>query len=466
MKMDVPNRYLCPITFEPMQQPTLHTTCSNNFEETAILAVLDDGRSCPLCRDPLTRGNLVLNRALREQIQEWLHQVWQPQPVGEGEVLVAVAEPRCALFIGKMGSGKSKTINTIVGREVTVARASAQGVTQGPVVAFNGILREGGMESAVKIVDSKGLFDPSSRNEETLAHLTQMLLEGVAGVDMIVHVIKLGRLDDNEIETPNCILHGLATDNGERARLARRYRIVVTHCDSHADDLTEEQARDLRAEFRGALRQTFPLELEPAVENCLFVENNLRLNSDFNNPNEICRWFLNQLGTCRENRAIAYRPKLLTDVLEGSRASLHELCMQQLSPEALRDVSENNLHAIIQFFRFVQTVGKWHSPRPTDQLPQTFVAQWNALNRVGRDSVALEIAEQALVLLQRAAQAAVDRAALERQKKEQEAAERLAQAERALDELQAEADRLRRERDTPRLGQNHHHTDRQVCTIQ
>lgn len=454
LKMEPPHRFICSITLEPMQQPMLCHICGNNFEEAAILAVLDDGRPCPMCRNFLTRENLVPNRALREEIQEWLQQARCPRPAetSEGEVFVPVAEPQTALFVGKTGSGKSKTINTIAGRAVARSIASGQGVTQGPKVAFCGTLREGDMESAVKMVDSKGLFDPSARNEETLTHLTQFLLEGVAGVDMIVHVVKLERLLADEIETPLCILHGLASDERERARLARRYRIIVTHCDTHDDDdevdddeAGEEQAghpearsiEQVHAEFRGSLKQAFPLELEPAVDNCIFVENNRKFVSDFNDPSRLRRWFLNELGRCRENRAICYRPKLLMNVLEGSRTLLLGLCQQHLSPEALRGASESHIHAIIHFFRYIQSDRKWNSPRPTDHLPEIFVKHWNDLNRIGRDSVALEIAEQALELVQQAAREAVERAAQERAT----AAEQL---ERAQEQLRvAEADRAR-----------------------
>jgi hypothetical protein len=61
-----------------------------------------------------------------------------------------------------------------------------------------------------------------------------MLQLKVDGFDAVSHVLKIGRLDEAEIKMPCAcvILKGLASDPNERAQLAERCKIIVTHCDS------------------------------------------------------------------------------------------------------------------------------------------------------------------------------------------------------------------------------------------
>jgi len=112
----------------------------------------------------------------------------------------------CAVFIGKFGVGKSRTINSIAGRKVCVTSNSAKGVTQSPSIAFDEML----LNHRVQLIDAPGLFDPAKSNEETLMQLTQMLQQKIDGLDAVFHVIRMGRLDESEIMMPLIILEGLA----------------------------------------------------------------------------------------------------------------------------------------------------------------------------------------------------------------------------------------------------------------
>lgn len=151
-----PKRFVCPITMEIMQEPHICKQCGNNFEYAAIMqAVTQDGK-CSLCRRDLRPEDLVPNRALKEEIGEWLKTATTADPI----------EPLCAVFVGKFGVGKSSAINTLAGLRVALARQAATGVTLVPSVAFEGPMSDGvSAGKAVRLIDAPGLFDPDRSNE-------------------------------------------------------------------------------------------------------------------------------------------------------------------------------------------------------------------------------------------------------------------------------------------------------------
>lgn len=66
-----PNRFLCPITMEVMTDPVMSRN-GHNFERAAITDWLKTNSHCPQTRDPMSAGDLSPNRALKEEIEEWV----------------------------------------------------------------------------------------------------------------------------------------------------------------------------------------------------------------------------------------------------------------------------------------------------------------------------------------------------------------------------------------------------------
>jgi hypothetical protein len=67
---DVPHQYICPITKQLMVRPMM-TKTGFNFERDAIIAWVNDYGSCPLTRQPLRKGDVVTNHALKMKIMFW-----------------------------------------------------------------------------------------------------------------------------------------------------------------------------------------------------------------------------------------------------------------------------------------------------------------------------------------------------------------------------------------------------------
>lgn len=82
----VPERYLCPISLQPMVHPMVSRTNVNfNFERVAILKWLEEGnRCCPLTRQTLRPSDLVSNVKLRKEIEQWRRDNNIPEPNLQG----------------------------------------------------------------------------------------------------------------------------------------------------------------------------------------------------------------------------------------------------------------------------------------------------------------------------------------------------------------------------------------------
>lgn len=71
LRVEVPSRFICPITLEVMSRP-LKSKSGHNFERSAIRAWLRKGyKTCPLTRLPMHEEDLVPNQELENSIQFW-----------------------------------------------------------------------------------------------------------------------------------------------------------------------------------------------------------------------------------------------------------------------------------------------------------------------------------------------------------------------------------------------------------
>lgn len=65
-----PPSFVCPLTYEVMEDP-VRDTCAHNFERKAIVEWVERHQCCPISRKELTLEELIPNHTLAERIDRW-----------------------------------------------------------------------------------------------------------------------------------------------------------------------------------------------------------------------------------------------------------------------------------------------------------------------------------------------------------------------------------------------------------
>lgn len=324
------------------------------------------------------------------------------RPRAEGALdgmTVAFTEPYKVMMAGSFGAGKSTLTNMIVDPtgDTEVAREGngPRGETQDVRRVFPG--QDGscqlpfrGKHILIHLFDTPGFNDPDRPDSTTLRLLSEATLDVALGMDAIIHTVKMGRMTEGDRNLPELLIRGLADTDEKAAELARRWIIIVTHCDSQRRPVREYDIE----QFRGAMSQWFPPILSGAVERALFVENDVRRPSAYADGAANQQRILSHVVSARQVYHKSFKSVPMQDmILQATGNALREW------PDLQQAMSPMTAHEIGTLHQFFKTIVQQRRFVPmTDATPASdaFKAAWNSLSIALRDEVAQRIAESVI----------------------------------------------------------------------